>query len=106
MPAQEVARIGIIVAGSAPPIEGFKEGLGELGLVEGNNIRLELRVAQGEIDRLPQFATEIVGIDFHFIAVIGAVTARAFPLSSQSSSSRSPMDWPRAWSTRVETSRA
>ena len=43
MPPSHLSQIGIIIAGSAPPIEGFKEGLAELGLVEGTNIHLELR---------------------------------------------------------------
>jgi putative tryptophan/tyrosine transport system substrate-binding protein len=73
----DVARIGIIIAGSEPPIEGFKEGLGELGLVEGRNIHFELRVAQGQLDRLADFATEMVGLNVDVIAVIGAVTVRA-----------------------------
>jgi hypothetical protein len=73
----DIARIGIIIAGSAPPIEGFKEGLGEFGLVVGQNIHFELRVAQGQLDRLPEFCAEIVRLDVDVIAVIGAVKVRA-----------------------------
>jgi putative ABC transport system substrate-binding protein len=74
---KNVARIGIIVAGSEPPIQGFKEGLAELGWIEERNVNFALRVAQGQIDRLPGFASEMVGLNVDVIAVIGAVTVRA-----------------------------
>jgi len=72
-----VIRIGIIVAGSAYPMEGFKFGLRDLGWLEGENIRFELRAAEGKLHRLPEFANEIVGPGVDAIAVIGAVTVRA-----------------------------
>jgi putative ABC transport system substrate-binding protein len=74
---KNLARIGVIVAGSAPPIEGFKAGLAELGWIEERNVNFAIRVAQGQIDRLPEFASEIVGLNVDVIAVIGAVTVRA-----------------------------
>jgi putative ABC transport system substrate-binding protein len=77
MPDRNTAHIGVMIAGPAPPIEGFKEGLRELGWIEGRNVSLELRVAQGQLDRLPGFASELVGLGVDLIAVIGAVTVRA-----------------------------
>jgi ABC-type uncharacterized transport system substrate-binding protein len=77
MPQNDVSHIGIIVAGHAPPIEGFKEGLQELGWVEGKKVHLELRAAQGALERLPELASEIVRLNVDVIAVIGAVTVRA-----------------------------
>lgn len=74
---RNVARIGIIVAGSASPIEGFKEGLAELGWIEERNVNFAIRVAQGEVNRLPGFASEMVELNVDVIAVIGAVTVRA-----------------------------
>src|SRR5258708_12196519 len=79
-----MTRIGIIVAGSAYPIEGFKMGLQDLGWLEGENIRLELRAAEGELRRLPGFATEMVALGVDAIAVIGAVTVRAVRQATQS----------------------
>jgi putative ABC transport system substrate-binding protein len=70
-------RIGIIVAGSAYPMDGFKSGLRDLGWQEGERISFELRAAEGELRRLPEFATEIVSAGVDAIAVIGAVTVRA-----------------------------
>ena len=79
-----MTRIGIIVAGSAYPIEGFKMGLQDLGWLEGENIHLELRAAEGELRRLPGFATEMVALGVDAIAVIGAVTVRAVRQATQS----------------------
>ena len=56
-----------MVAGSAP----------ELGWIEEQNFNFGIRIAQGQIDRLPGFASEIVGLNVDVIAVIGAVTVRA-----------------------------
>jgi putative tryptophan/tyrosine transport system substrate-binding protein len=74
---KNLARIAVMVAGSAPPIEGFKEGLAELGWIEEQNVNLVIRVAQVQIDRLLAFASEIVGLKVDVIVVIGAVTVRA-----------------------------
>ena len=70
-------RIGIIVAGSAYPMEGFKLGLRDLGWHEGKNVSFELRAANGQLQRLPEFAKEMVTLGADTIAVIGAVTVRA-----------------------------
>lgn len=70
-------RIGIIVAGSAYPMDGFKSGLHDLGWVENKSISFELRAAEGQLQRLPQFASEMIDLGVDLIAVIGAVTVRA-----------------------------
>jgi putative ABC transport system substrate-binding protein len=70
-------RIGIIVAGSAYPLDGFKSELRDLGWIEGESIRFEIRAAEGQLQRLPEFASEMVGLGVELIAVIGAVTVRA-----------------------------
>jgi putative ABC transport system substrate-binding protein len=70
-------RVGIVVAGSAYPIDGFRAGLVDLGWVEGESIRFEIRAAEGQLQRLPEFASEMVSLGVDLIAVIGAVTVRA-----------------------------
>jgi putative ABC transport system substrate-binding protein len=70
-------RIGIIVAGSAYPMEGFKTGLGDLGWIENESVRFETRAAEGQLHRLPELAAEMVDLGVDLIAVIGAVTVRA-----------------------------
>src|SRR6266550_8721083 len=59
----KVARIGALYIGLADA-ESFKkelrEGLHELGYVEGQNIAFEFRSAEGKLDRLPELASELV----------------------------------------------
>ena len=63
--AGKVYRIGYLSTGSASgtyirPLEAFRQGLRELGWVEGQNIVIEYRYAEGRIDRLPGLAEELV----------------------------------------------
>jgi putative tryptophan/tyrosine transport system substrate-binding protein len=64
--AQQPAKlptVGALVLGSTDPEQfwrDFRQGLRELGHVEGQNIRLEFRSAQGQADRLPELAAELV----------------------------------------------
>ena len=61
----KVPRIGYLVANfpSTNPArsEAFRQGLRELGYVEGKNIVVEYRWAEGKIERLPDLATELAG---------------------------------------------
>ena len=63
-PTGKVYRIGYLAPGSATvsqlPVEAFREGLRELGLVEGQNIVIDYRFAEGRFDRLPELAAELV----------------------------------------------
>lgn len=60
----KVARIGrlspLSVAAEAPMLAGLRQGLNELGWIEGQNLAFELRFADGNLDRLPQLADELV----------------------------------------------
>ena len=47
---------------AARNVEGLRAGLRELGYTEGRNIRLEIRYADGAIERLPHLAAELVGL--------------------------------------------
>jgi putative ABC transport system substrate-binding protein len=62
-PAGKVPRVGLLVNGSAatsPPVDAFRRGLRDLGHVEGQNIALEIRWAEGRFERLPELAAELV----------------------------------------------
>ena len=51
----------VFAAGPDDPLFGiFRQGLRELGYVEGRNIRFEFRTAQGHSDRLPDLADQLV----------------------------------------------
>jgi putative ABC transport system substrate-binding protein len=53
-------------------MDGFRKGLQELGYVEGKNIVIEYRYAEGKPDRLPEFAAELVRLKVNVIVTAGA----------------------------------
>jgi putative tryptophan/tyrosine transport system substrate-binding protein len=75
-----VARIGALYIGLADA-ESFKkelrEGLRELGYVEGQNIAFEFRSAEGKLDRLPELAAELVQLKVDVIVALYVPSALA-----------------------------
>jgi putative ABC transport system substrate-binding protein len=64
-----MARIGYL-SGRAGPFDvlvAFKEGLRELGWVEGKDVKIEYRYGGGDFDKLSHFATELVRLKVHVI---------------------------------------
>jgi putative ABC transport system substrate-binding protein len=79
--AEKVPRIGYL-SGSPPSsiaerIEAFRQGLRELGYMEGKNIVIEWRSAEGKRDRLPALATELVHLKVDVIVTAGPLVTRA-----------------------------
>jgi putative tryptophan/tyrosine transport system substrate-binding protein len=80
---EKVPRVGYLVLGSHDPIrqrylEAFRQGLHELGYVEGQNIAIEPRLAEGKHDRLPALAAGLVRSKVDVIvAMSGAATQAA-----------------------------
>jgi len=64
-------------AGHPTELAGFKEGLRELGYVEGRNIVVEYRFGENSLERLPEFATELAQINVSVIVAIGTSAIRA-----------------------------
>src|SRR5205823_4697307 len=79
--AKKVWRIGFLAATSpsveAARIEAFRQGLRELGYVEGKNIIIEWRWAEGKFDRLPDLAAELVRLDVDVIVTGGSTSTGA-----------------------------
>jgi putative tryptophan/tyrosine transport system substrate-binding protein len=77
----KVARIGYLGASSASAIsariEAFRQGLRELGYVEGKNIVIEWRYAEGKFDRLPALAADLVRLKVDVIVTGGGQATRA-----------------------------
>ena len=75
-----MARIGALFIGTADA-DAFKkelrEGLRELGYVEGQNIAFEFRSAEGKLDRLPELATELVRLKVDLIMTEGTAATLA-----------------------------
>jgi putative ABC transport system substrate-binding protein len=76
----KVARIGVLYIGLADA-ESFKkelrDGLRELGYVEGQNIAFEFRSAEGKLDRLPELASELVRLKVDVIVALYVPSALA-----------------------------
>jgi putative tryptophan/tyrosine transport system substrate-binding protein len=69
----KVARIGVLYIGIADAdsfTRELREGLRELGYVEGKNIAFELRSAEGQLDRLPGLAAELVRLKVNLIVTL------------------------------------
>jgi len=72
--AKKVPQIGFLTASSdssdaGPLIEAFRQGLRDLGYVEGKNIRVVYRYAEGKLDRMANLLTELVQLNVDLIVV-------------------------------------
>ena len=76
----KIPRIGFLITSSpstiAPRIDAFRQGLRELGYVEGKNIVIERRHADGKSDRLPALAVELVNLKVDVIVTSGPTATR------------------------------
>ena len=72
----KVPRVGYLAPRSAVPKE-FRQRLRELGYVEGKNIIIEPRFAEGKFDRFPRFAAELVRLRVDVIATLSTPAAMA-----------------------------
>jgi putative ABC transport system substrate-binding protein len=76
----KVPRIGFLLASSASAnsarVEAFRQGLRELGYVEGKNIVIESRYAEGKIDRLPALVADLVRLKVDVILSAGPAVTR------------------------------
>ena len=85
LPAQaqqpaKVPRIAFLLGsspGADPRVEAFRQGLRELGYIEGKNIVIEWRYAEGNEDRLPNLAAELVRLNVEIIVTDGTNVTRA-----------------------------
>jgi putative ABC transport system substrate-binding protein len=79
-PQSTVPRLGILTPAaeaSTPLWEAFRQGLRDLGYVEGKNIALEYRFAAGQNERLPELAAELVRLPVDVIVAGGSAATRA-----------------------------
>src|SRR5712691_9762984 len=81
--AQQKAMPLIGYLGTASPVPAsptraaFRQGLSETGYVEGQNVAIEHRWAEGSYDRLPALAADLVGRKVEVIATLGMPAALA-----------------------------
>jgi putative ABC transport system substrate-binding protein len=86
--AAKIARIGFLgadLAANPPLLEAFRQGLRDLGYVEGRNVVIEYRDAEGKLERLPALAAELVALKVDVIvAAAGTVVALAAKQATRS----------------------
>src|SRR5262249_44112986 len=77
--AEKLPRLGWLgnYAATLPIYEGLRKGLRELGYVEGKNITIEARWAEGNLDRLPELARELARLNVDVMLVAGDQGLRA-----------------------------
>ena len=76
----KVPTIGALVIGNADPEEfwrEFRQGLRDLGYVEGQNVRFEFRSAEGQVERVPELAAELVHLKVDVIVTWFTPTTQA-----------------------------
>jgi putative ABC transport system substrate-binding protein len=81
-PARKISRVGFLAASgdstdAGPLVEAFRQGLRDLGYVEGKNIRIEYRYAEGKLDRMANQLTELVQLNVDVIVVQTLIGIRA-----------------------------
>ncbi len=78
-PAEKVPKVAFLSSNSAinATVDAFRQGLRELGYVEGRNIQIEYRWAEGRFDRLPALATELVRLGVTVIVAANTPAASA-----------------------------
>src|SRR6187455_2712841 len=79
--AGKVYRIGILepipAAQNAANLDALRNGLRDLGYVEGQNLTIEYRSADGRAERFPDLASELVRLKLDLIVTRGTPAARA-----------------------------
>ena len=73
----KVTRVGVLASQLLPPVRRFARKLQELGYVEGQNLRIEYRFAEGHDDRYPAMAAELVALPVDLIVTSGTPAALA-----------------------------
>ena len=80
-PPKKVSRIGFIGASSAATsvqnLEAFRQGLRDLHYIEGENMAIEVRWAEGSAQRFPQLIAELIGLKVDVLLVSAAAGALA-----------------------------
>jgi putative tryptophan/tyrosine transport system substrate-binding protein len=78
--AGKIPRVGFLFYGSPGPtreVDAFRQGLRELGYVDGQNITVEYRFASGQVERLPELATDLVRLKLDVIVTPGTPASMA-----------------------------
>jgi putative ABC transport system substrate-binding protein len=83
--------VGVLANEAWPPLDGLRQGLDQLGYVEGRNLQLEYRFAEGQTGKFPVLAAELVQLPVEVIVTVGTPASlaamratKAIPIIAQS----------------------
>jgi putative ABC transport system substrate-binding protein len=80
-PTNKIARIGFLgsatTAGSSQSVRALREGLKALGYVEGKNIIIEFRWAEGKYERLPELVADLIRLNVEVLVTHGTPGTQA-----------------------------
>src|SRR6266581_3636492 len=84
----KIPRIGYLQAvapqnGTSPFLEDFRQGLRDLGYIEGKNIQLEVRWGEGKLERMPALAVELVQLKVDVIVAVSSPSVVAAKRATQ-----------------------
>ena len=89
--AEKVRKIGLLTAGAGGAVRSLqdvlRDGLRELGWIEGKNLIFEARYAEDDLDRLSALAAELVSLDVDVIVTVGTLA----PLAAKRATSTIPI---------------
>jgi putative tryptophan/tyrosine transport system substrate-binding protein len=78
---KKISRLGYLASGTpnaqSARTEAFRQGLRELGYIEGKNIAIEYRYTEGKTDRLPELAADLVSLQVDVIVASNNIAALA-----------------------------
>jgi hypothetical protein len=95
--AGKIFRIGFLdpstASSMAAQLEAFRQELRKLGWIEGKNISIEYRYAEGKLDRYPELAADLVRLKVDLIVVSGGATPLAAKKATSNYSHRDDEHW-------------
>jgi ABC-type uncharacterized transport system substrate-binding protein len=74
--------VGVLGSASTQFKDAFAAGLTETGYIDAQNVRIEYRWAEGDYDRLPALADELVSLRLNVLAILGTAAARVAKTAS------------------------
>jgi putative ABC transport system substrate-binding protein len=82
----KIPRVGVVFSGTRTAkrlLEAFRQGLRELGYVDGQTIALEVRFTEGRYERIPELVAELVGLKVDVLAALSTPVAVAAKNATQ-----------------------
>jgi putative ABC transport system substrate-binding protein len=70
----KISRIGVLADFSSPQLDALRQGLRDLGYIEGQNLLIEYRYAEGRYERIPELVAELLGLKIDVILTSGPTT--------------------------------